>query len=764
LGTIFELNTKGGLNTLVTLSLTNGAFPVGLAQATNGNLFGATFAGGSKGLGTVFEIPNRSGSLNVLASFAISNGSNPDAPLVIGSDGLVYGTTLQGGADGQGLVFQIATNIGKVGKSAGTNTALSAEDSLDASTGACPQAGLLQAKDGNFYGTTTSGGANGTGTVFGVLGFAPTILSDPTNLSFALNKTANFSVQAGGSSPLFYQWRFGGANLTNGGNISGATSNLLTLSPEALTDPGNYSVIVSNAYGVVTSSVAELTVPVPTLTIKTPPASVTSNSLIVTGTAADKYGLTNVFYRVNSGTNWLSALSTNHWTNWYATVTWQGGSNSFSAYSVDLWGNPSPTSTVEVFYLTTNLLTLSTTGFGTISPKVASTNLVVDRPFTVTAKPANNNLFSNWTGTNLTGTFTSISNPLTFLMVSNMSLTANFVTNPFLKANVSGPYNGLFFVSNAVGAQSSGMIQNLKVTSPGTGAYTSKLYYGGTGYSLNGAFDVAGNASNQITPTSSSGTLTVAMNLNWNTNPPQITGTVSGRSGGAWTASLLAELAGTNLPSAAYTMLIPTGTNSAVESPPGYGYATITNTAGSVKITGALADGAALIPTVVAESASSNLAVYATPYSNGGLLTGWLTVSNGAPEGSLTWIKPAASTGLFPNGYTNIVTVQSSPWSNPPPHTAAISLTNGQLQVWDALTLPLLFDVSVSTNNTLVENVPSSAPYTLTGSISKTGLLIVSIPKVGGETITGSGVVLQNQTNGAGYFVTKTNAGIIILH
>jgi hypothetical protein len=51
------------------------------------------------------------------------------------------------------------------------------------------------------------------------------------------------------------------------------------------------------------------------------------------------------------------------------------------------------------------------------------------------------------------------------------------------------------------------------------------------------------------------------MHLNWDTTPPQITGTVQGTNGGAWTAELTNELAGSNLTSAEYTMLIPPGTN-----------------------------------------------------------------------------------------------------------------------------------------------------------------------------------------------------------
>ena len=210
-------------------------------------------------------------------------------------------------------------------------------------------------------------------------GIAPYIFQQPAAQKFKNDATVHFSIGAAGSEPLGYQWETGGNYLTNGGNISGATSNLLTIANEVLTDSIGYSVIVSNAYGMVTSSVAKLTIPAPTLSIKPLPASVTNAALTVKGAAAGKYGVTNVFYQVlyqtNSGTNWILA-TTNEWTNapsstnWSVNVTLQAGSNIFEAYSVDPLGNPSLTSSEKVFYATYSHLTLMTNGPGTTSPKV----------------------------------------------------------------------------------------------------------------------------------------------------------------------------------------------------------------------------------------------------------------------------------------------------------------------------------------------------------------------------------------------------------
>ena len=339
-------------------------------------------------------------------------------------------------------------------------------------------------------------------------------------------------------------------------------------------------------------------------------------------------------------------------------------------------------------------------------------------------------------------------------MASNMTVTANFVTNSFLAA--AGTYNGLFYDTNGVGTESSGLLGGLKVEPPG--GYSGTLYIGGTGYGANGQFNLAGDTSSQIKHVAHWGTLTLAMHLDWNSSPPQITGTVQGTNGGGWTAELTGELAGSNLKSARYTMLIPPGTNT--NSPSGYGYALMTNHLGTVTVSGHLADGATFTPTLT-ESKALHLPFYATPYTNGGLLLGWLDLSSNAPAGTLTLIRPAAASGLFTGGYTNVVTMQSSAWTNLGANTAAISLPlGGQLAISGGfLTAPTNFYFDLNSNNTF------HSTNSLTGSIAaKTGLLSVTFGNGNGtNTATGTGAVLQNQNSGAGFFATPTNAGSIQL-
>lgn len=184
-GTIFKYVPGVGLTTLYNFcaksGCTDGANPVaGLIQAANGNFYGTTEYGGANdmcgaaGCGTVFKITKK-GKLTTLYSFCsksdCSDGELPTGALIQGKDKKFYGTTFTGtDAIGSfGTIFKI-TGAGKL------STLYNFCSKSGCVDGAAPHAGLIQATDGNFYGTTEYGGANdfcedlgdevGCGTVF----------------------------------------------------------------------------------------------------------------------------------------------------------------------------------------------------------------------------------------------------------------------------------------------------------------------------------------------------------------------------------------------------------------------------------------------------------------------------------------------------------------------------------------------------------------------------------------------------------------------
>ncbi|MEA3014615.1 MAG: hypothetical protein QOD42_3160 [Sphingomonadales bacterium] len=156
---------------------TDGIVPVGgLTQASDGNFYGTTVNGGTcptigagNECGTAFRI-TPAGVLTILHFFgtSLTDGIAPQGPLILGSDGAFYGTTPSGGGgicgfqSGCGTVFRMTA--------AGSVTILYAFAVTNArADGYGPRPFLIQARDGNFYGVTGSGGATAAdlnGTVF----------------------------------------------------------------------------------------------------------------------------------------------------------------------------------------------------------------------------------------------------------------------------------------------------------------------------------------------------------------------------------------------------------------------------------------------------------------------------------------------------------------------------------------------------------------------------------------------------------------------
>ena len=165
-GTVFQI-VGSGLLDLHVFSGSDGTSPSGLVEGTDGNFYGTTSSGGANDAGTIFKITS-TGKFTTLYNFcALTNcgdGASPSAVLIQAFNGNFYGTTVGGGVQGNGTVFTITPS--------GTLTTLyNFCSQAMCADGAFPRTSLIQSPTGNFLGVTSSGGVSascsgGCGTIF----------------------------------------------------------------------------------------------------------------------------------------------------------------------------------------------------------------------------------------------------------------------------------------------------------------------------------------------------------------------------------------------------------------------------------------------------------------------------------------------------------------------------------------------------------------------------------------------------------------------
>jgi hypothetical protein len=207
--TVFEIvKASGQFETLATFDSTERPAG-GLVVDAQDNVYGTTNNGGGPDgtYPTVFEIVNGSNSITTLASFNSSYGPNttgfygPQGNLVMDAQGNLYGATDEGGVYGDGSVFEFVKGSDSV-------TTLA---SLDGNNGMNPEGGVTMDAQGNLYGTTSLGGTDGLGTVFGLFNgtgtIVPILTFDGTNGakpsgSLAIDDQGNLYGTAGNTDDL----------------------------------------------------------------------------------------------------------------------------------------------------------------------------------------------------------------------------------------------------------------------------------------------------------------------------------------------------------------------------------------------------------------------------------------------------------------------------------------------------------------------------------------------------------------------------------
>jgi uncharacterized repeat protein (TIGR03803 family) len=153
--TVFPSVSFTSLNSFYGTATDRVAFPSGFIQADDGYFYGISYGGGSKSRGVIFKIASN-GQTEMLYQFTGgADGGDSKGKLIQASNGNLYGTTYRGGANNLGTVFQFTKN-----------GILSTLYSFNNTDGANPQTGLVQGSDGYLYGTTANGGANNFGTIF----------------------------------------------------------------------------------------------------------------------------------------------------------------------------------------------------------------------------------------------------------------------------------------------------------------------------------------------------------------------------------------------------------------------------------------------------------------------------------------------------------------------------------------------------------------------------------------------------------------------
>jgi uncharacterized repeat protein (TIGR03803 family) len=167
-GTVFRLNANSTVTTLHTFAGSEGAVPTGLIQGRDGFFYGTTTYGGQEGIssltpgaGTIFRM-NAAGAVTVLYVFEGGSAGYRPGPIMQGADGALYGAAIGGTEGMEGVPAGLVYRFDPV-----TRT-LRHLHVFVPSEGAFPTGRLFQAADGFFYGTTNQGGPWNSGVIYKV--------------------------------------------------------------------------------------------------------------------------------------------------------------------------------------------------------------------------------------------------------------------------------------------------------------------------------------------------------------------------------------------------------------------------------------------------------------------------------------------------------------------------------------------------------------------------------------------------------------------
>lgn len=215
LGTVFRFDrSTQELTTLHDFTGSDGSVLYsGLTFGRDGFLYGTTYAGGTADLGTLFRVGSDGDNFVSLYSFDGADGAHPeDLKITQGRNGAFYGATSEGGISGGGTLFQFDANT----------RLLTTRHSFESAGIGGIGAGLITGRDGYWYGTTYSGGANNLGSVFR---FDPSTFELTTLYEFA---------GADGANPVPGALIQGRDGILYGTTQLGANGKVYALNPDTL--------------------------------------------------------------------------------------------------------------------------------------------------------------------------------------------------------------------------------------------------------------------------------------------------------------------------------------------------------------------------------------------------------------------------------------------------------------------------------------------------------------------------------------------------
>jgi len=399
IGEVFKITPGGTLSILHAFNYNygDGGYPGGLVLGRDGSFYGTTSLGGYQNKGTFFVVSPDGSTFATLYGFESSMGNNPTAALVLGSDGNFYGTAPAGGANASGTVFKITPG--------GTPTLLYSFCSQPNCTdGASPSSSLLLASDGNFYGTTYGGGDYQFGAVFKI------------TPSGAVTKLHSFD-RIDGRNPLgaliqAHDGNFYGTTAAGGthdvGTIfqmtpAGVLTSLYSFNTSDGSNP-NSGLVQGNDgkfYGTTNNgganndgTVFKFELTTYTLTVSTSGNGVVTSTdgfISCPGTCSHSYpAQTQITLNATPATGW-------------AFTGWSGACSGTGSCQVTMTQNTNVSAT---FYQLPVTLTVSVAGDGSVTsadgfincPGTCSHIYQPNTPVTLNASPAQNWIFSGWTG------------------------------------------------------------------------------------------------------------------------------------------------------------------------------------------------------------------------------------------------------------------------------------------------------------------------------------------------------------------------------